>query len=128
MVRSQIQRPEPGPRPVSRTAGPAAGGEGEGDSECEQAGPAAQKDEDFIIKKPGEISFTSGIVIEGRVEKPQVLLVLTKERIKVDPVVFQQSFLKNITDPLRYNTFEISKGSGGDEMGGSENRKSRRNQ
>ena len=89
------------------------------------AGPASA-DEEFIIKKPGEITFTSGIVIEGRVEKPQVMLVLTKERIKVEPVLFQQSFLKNITDPLRYNTFQISKGST-EEMGGTDNKKMKRN-
>jgi len=85
------------------------------------------KDDDFIIKKPGEITFTSGIVIEGRVEKPQVMLVLTKEKIKSDPSSYKQSFLKNITDPLRYNTFEISKGSL-EEMGGSDGKKGRRKQ
>ncbi len=90
--------------------------------------PAGEpKDDDFIIKKPGEITFTSGIVIEGRVEKPQVMLVLTKEKIKSDPSSYKQSFLKNITDPLRYNTFEISKGSL-EEMGGSDEKKGRRKQ
>jgi len=87
----------------------------------------AEKEDEFVIKKPGEITFTSGIVIEGRVEKPQVMLVLTKEKIKVEPVIFQQSFVKNITDPLRYNTFEISNGAE-EETGEGAERKTRRNQ
>jgi hypothetical protein len=87
---------------------------------------AAPKDEDFVIKKPGEITFTSGIVIEGRVEKPQVMLILTKEKIKANPFVFQQSFIKNITDPIRYNTFEISKGQ--EETQDNAGWKTRRNQ
>jgi len=66
------------------------------------AAPAAQaQDQSFVVKRPGEITFTSGIVIEGRVEKPQVMLVFTKEKIKLEPVVFRQSPLSQITAPLR---------------------------
>jgi hypothetical protein len=93
-----------------------------------QKGPVqAMKDEEFVIKRPGEITFTSGIIIEGRIEKPHVMLVLTKERIKLEPLVFQQSFLKNITSPLRFNTFEISNYRDANPEG-DEERKTRRNQ
>jgi len=72
----------------------------------EVSSSANAAEDEFIIKKPGEITFTTGIVIEGRVEKPQVMLVLTKERVKMEELNFEQSFVRNITEPLRYNTFE----------------------
>ncbi|MFH0921238.1 MAG: hypothetical protein V1913_12860 [Fibrobacterota bacterium] len=72
-----------------------------------KAGSApAPQEESFVIKKPGEITFTSGIVIEGRVEKPQVMLVFIKERIKLEPVVFRQSPIGKITEPLRITPLE----------------------
>ena len=64
-------------------------------------------DERFVIKRPGEITFTTGIVIEGRIEKPQVIIVLSKEEIKVKPVSFSNSFLAHVVRPLRQNTFEL---------------------
>lgn len=72
------------------------------------ANAAAQAGQDeFVIKKPGEITFTTGIVIEGRVEKPQVMLVLSKEKIRIADEAFKNSFLSRITRPLQYNTFEF---------------------
>lgn len=68
---------------------------------------AGANQEDFIIKKPGELTFTTGVVIEGRVEKPQVMLVLSKEALRLEPVTFEKSFLDNITRPLQYNVFEF---------------------
>jgi hypothetical protein len=69
--------------------------------------PAQTGNDEFVQRKPGEITFTTGIVIEGRVEKPQVMLVLTKERIKLSPVVFSHSFLGDLTAPAKCQTFEI---------------------
>lgn len=66
-----------------------------------------RNEDDYVVKKPGEITFTTGIVIEGRVEKPQVILILTKEKVKMEPLHFDHSFVKNITEPVRYNTFDI---------------------
>jgi len=66
-----------------------------------------KSEDEYVIRRPGEITFMTGIVIEGRVEKPQVMLVLTKEKIKLEPISFRNTFLKNITNPLRYNTFEL---------------------
>ena len=79
--------------------------------------PASAQDDDFVIKKPGEITFTTGIVIEGRIEKPQVMLVLTKERVKIEPLDYEGSFIKSITEPLRLNTFQTydAKQEGGGE-------------
>ncbi|OGS37574.1 MAG: hypothetical protein A2293_00195 [Elusimicrobia bacterium RIFOXYB2_FULL_49_7] len=67
-----------------------------------------RSNENYVIRKPGEITFTTGIVIEGRVEKPQVMLILTKERIRLDPVLFRRSFLKDITRSLQYKNFDLS--------------------
>jgi hypothetical protein len=75
------------------------------------AGDPADRD-DFVIRKPGEITFTTGIVIEGRVEKPQVMLILTKERIKLQPVTFERSFVNRVTEPVYYNTFEVTRDKG----------------
>jgi hypothetical protein len=58
------------------------------------------EDDDFVIKKPGEITFTSGIIIEGRVEKPQVLLIMTKEKTKLPPLKLNSSMIRFIEEPV----------------------------
>ncbi len=60
-----------------------------------------QNSEDFVIKKPGEITFTSGLVIEGRVEKPQVLLILTKEKIKMPQLNMNSSMLRFVEEAVK---------------------------
>ncbi|OGJ86846.1 MAG: hypothetical protein A2268_14335 [Candidatus Raymondbacteria bacterium RifOxyA12_full_50_37] len=74
--------------------------------------PATPAQDEFVIRKPGEITFTTGIVIEGRVEKPQVMLILTKERLKLQSIRFERSFVNRITEPVAYSTFELSRDKG----------------
>jgi hypothetical protein len=68
-----------------------------------QSKPSPQNDDDFVIKRPGEITFTSGIVIEGRVEKPQVLLIMTKEKTKLPELKLKASMLRFIEEPVIVN-------------------------
>jgi len=63
--------------------------------------------DEFVIKKAGEITFTTGVVIEGRVEKPQVMLILSKEALRLEPETFEKSFINKITRPMQYNAFEF---------------------
>jgi len=62
---------------------------------------------DFVIKKPGEITFTSGIIIEGRVEKPQVLLIMTKEKTKLPALKLNSSMIRFIEEPVNINSAQI---------------------
>jgi pyruvate/2-oxoglutarate dehydrogenase complex dihydrolipoamide acyltransferase (E2) component len=89
---------KPAAAPAKPAAAPAASAE-------TPAAPGSA--EEYVIRRPGEITFEQGIIIEGRVEKPQLMLVLTKEKIKLEPVTFEKSFLTHITLPMRYNTFEL---------------------
>jgi hypothetical protein len=62
---------------------------------------------DFVIKKPGEITFTSGIIIEGRVEKPQVLLIMTKEKTKLPALKLNSSMIRFIEEPVNINSAQM---------------------
>lgn len=64
---------------------------------------------DYIVQKPGEITFTSGVVIEGRVEKPQLMLVITKEELRINPISFKKKFTKNITNSLKLKASDLYK-------------------
>jgi hypothetical protein len=68
--------------------------------------PPNSEDEDFVIKKPGEITFTSGIIIEGRVEKPQVLLIMTKEKTKLPPLKLNASMIRFIEEPVNISSVQ----------------------
>lgn len=58
-----------------------------------------------------EIEFGSTLVIEGKVEKPQVQFTLLKEPPPEKEIRFETSFLQNILKQERENTFD-SKGQG----------------
>jgi len=51
----------------------------------------------YSVDAPGTITFTSGSKIEGKVEKPQVIIFLPKQ----DPVFESNSFEKDYTEDLQ---------------------------
>ena len=54
----------------------------------------------YRIDKPGTITFTTGVVIKGKVEKPQVMIFLPKEKSFYEPVSISKSFVKEIMEPM----------------------------
>ena len=54
----------------------------------------------FRIDQPGTITFTVGIKIKGKVEKPQVMIFLPKERTYYRELDFSHSFENDLTEPL----------------------------
>lgn len=66
--------------------------------------PASLKD--HIFRKPGEITFTVGAIIEGKIEKPQVIIVFPKEKPKSDSIVFDNSFKAEMLKPLNIEAFK----------------------
>ncbi|MBL8026755.1 MAG: hypothetical protein JNL74_10115 [Fibrobacteres bacterium] len=67
---------------------------------AQKSASANSAEDEAVIKKPGEITFTSGIVIEGRVEKPQVLLIMSKEKTKLPELKLNASMIKFIEEPV----------------------------
>lgn len=55
-----------------------------------------------------ELKFNKTLIIEGRVEKPQVQFTLLKEPPPEKEVQFETSFLKNILKLDRENTFKVN--------------------
>lgn len=61
-----------------------------------------------------EIEFGSTLVIEGKVEKPQVQFTLLKEPPPEKEIRFETSFLQNILKQERENTFNATERYGRD--------------
>jgi hypothetical protein len=61
---------------------------------------ARPDDKGYKIEKPGTITFTVGVVIKGKVEKPQVVIFLPKEKPDYEPFMFNQSFKEDLMKPL----------------------------
>ncbi len=62
---------------------------------------AAGKDgQGYRIDKPGTITFTVGVKIKGKVEKPQVMIFLPKEKPAYKEVTITHSFYDDIMEPL----------------------------
>ena len=55
---------------------------------------------DYRIEKPGTITFTVGIKIEGKVAKPQVVIFLPKEKSQYRKLDFSYSFKNDLAKPL----------------------------
>jgi len=70
-------------------------------------GSSKKKNSSFRINRPGEIVFEEGFTVEGRIEKPQLVYILSKEKVKLAPVDFSRSLLGYVTRSTRYNTFEL---------------------
>lgn len=61
----------------------------------------SKKDIEYYFQKPGEIVFTQGTVIKGKVERPQVVIIIQKEKIKQVESTFEKSFKSEILKPLQ---------------------------
>ncbi len=57
----------------------------------------------YYRARPGEIIFEKGAVIVGKVEKPQVMIVIPKEAPKIDSLEFNHSFISELLTPLHLN-------------------------
>jgi hypothetical protein len=56
----------------------------------------------YRIDEPGTITFTVGVKIKGKVEKPQVVIFLPKERPQYRDISLEHSFREEITKPLPF--------------------------
>lgn len=56
----------------------------------------------FRIDQPGTITFTVGMVIKGKIEKPQVIIFLPKEKTYYRDLKFTHSFAGELSDPLPF--------------------------
>ena len=54
----------------------------------------------YRIDKPGTITFTVGVKIKGKVEKPQVMIFLPKEKPLYREISIKHSFYSDIMEPL----------------------------
>lgn len=60
----------------------------------------------YRIDKPGTITFTVGVKIKGKVEKPQVMIFLPKEKPYYQKATFSYSFIDEIMKPLPFTPVE----------------------
>lgn len=61
---------------------------------------ASPGDKGYKIEKPGTITFTVGVVIKGKVEKPQVVIFLPKEKSYHEEFSFVRSFKNDLLKPM----------------------------
>ena len=54
----------------------------------------------YRIDQPGTITFTVGLKIKGKVEKPQVMIFLPKERPYYRDPEFTRSFRYELSEPI----------------------------
>lgn len=60
------------------------------------------KDQGYRIDKPGTITFTVGVKIKGKLEKPQVMIFLPKEKTVYRELDYSRSFSEDLLDPLSF--------------------------
>lgn len=77
----------------------------------EPAPPPASSEPGALFE---EIEFGNTLVIEGKVEKPQVQFTLLKEPPPEKEIRFETSFLQNILKQERENTFNATERYGRD--------------
>jgi hypothetical protein len=70
------------------------------------SGAAAPSGAAYRIDKPGTITFTVGVKIKGKVEKPQVMIFLPKEKPYYNKATFAYSFMDDIMKPLPFTGIE----------------------
>ena len=58
--------------------------------------------EGYRIDQPGTITFTVGVKISGKVEKPQVMIFLPKEKTQYREEVLNRSFIEELSQPLPF--------------------------
>ncbi|MCX7726937.1 MAG: hypothetical protein N2053_08815 [Chitinispirillaceae bacterium] len=59
----------------------------------------------YQIEKPGTITFTTGSKIVGKVEKPQVMIFLIKEKPIYKEITIERSFKEELLRPLPFLPF-----------------------
>lgn len=64
---------------------------------------APEENNEYIIDQPGTITFTSGVKIKGKVEKPQVVIFMSKEKTASKSMDFNHSFKDDILEPIDFN-------------------------
>jgi hypothetical protein len=57
----------------------------------------------YVIENPGTITFKVGAKIKGKVEKPQVLIFLPKEKPLQQPPTFERSFRADLLQQLPFD-------------------------
>jgi hypothetical protein len=57
----------------------------------------------YKIEKPGTITFTVGVKIKGKVEKPQVMIFLPKEKPIYREHSLERSFASELAEPLDFS-------------------------
>jgi hypothetical protein len=57
----------------------------------------------YKIEKPGTITFTVGVKIKGKVEKPQVMIFLPKEKPVYKEHALDRSFSVELAEPLDFS-------------------------
>jgi hypothetical protein len=63
---------------------------------------AGETQDGYMIEQPGIITFTEGAKIKGKVDKPQVLIFLPKEKSFYKEVQLQRSFINDLLEPLPF--------------------------
>ena len=64
--------------------------------------PAVGNSQDFVMEQPGTITFKHGVVIVGKVEKPQVMIFISKEKSFYREIKFLRSFRDDILEPMPF--------------------------
>lgn len=57
----------------------------------------------YRIDQPGTITFTVGMVIKGKIEKPQVVIFLPKDKSYFRALKFNHSFADELAEPLPFS-------------------------
>jgi len=70
---------------------------------------AAAPESGYRIDEPGTITFTVGVTIKGKVEKPQVVIFLPKEKSYYRDVAFSHSFAEDLLKPLPFAPVDVGK-------------------
>jgi hypothetical protein len=63
---------------------------------------AARPGQGYRIDQPGTITFTVGMVIKGKIEKPQVMIFLPKQNSYYRVQKFTHSFAEELNAPLPF--------------------------
>ena len=67
---------------------------------------APTEEQGYRIDKPGTITFTVGVKIRGKVEKPQVMIFLLKEKPVYNDISLTHSFYEDLMKPIPLNPDE----------------------
>lgn len=74
-----------------------------GTGQVQQPDNQVNKESEYRIEKPGTITFTVGVKIVGKVEKPQVMIFLPKEKSIYKTNDLTRSFSSELKEPLPFS-------------------------